>query len=207
MGFWQQVLSIAERYAEITHCVDSPSFLDLANDVLNQCMTNSAYTKDMQEYILPFRRHSKDYLSLGLKLLNEPHLNQEGQFKLVIGTLLAAKYHNDHYYSRDGYYHTHSPHLTADAHENIRLLLKPHKRKTAYPHFWDCKELDAYLGNKISVLADAVFNKTLPLDESILVKSPLISRTAAFNEALKALCGIYDLDLLTTADRTLKVCG
>ncbi|MCE3045858.1 hypothetical protein [Legionella sp. 16cNR16C] len=190
MGFWQKLKSVSDQYAEVTHCTDGLLFIDMAKKILNQCMTNCAYIYQGYVQIKPFKSYSREYLKRGLELLDDANLNQEEQFKVVIGTLLAAKYYNDQCYADDIYYRSNPWHLSSEMKDSIKLLLEPYEGKEIFTAEEQCADCS----NKINVLSDAVFNEELDLDESFFIKSSLIS-AEPFNLKLKELCEVYDIKL------------
>ncbi|KTD50297.1 hypothetical protein Lqui_1622 [Legionella quinlivanii] len=190
MGFWQKLKTVSDQYAEITHCTDGLLFIDMAKNTLHQCMTNCATIHQGYVYIKPFKSYSREYLKKGLELLNDANLNQEEQFKIVIGTLLAAKYYNDQCYPDDMYYRRNPRHLGSEMKDAIQALLEPHEGKSIFT----AEEQSADCSHKINVLSNAVFNDELHLDESLFIKSSLIA-AEPFNLKLKELCEVYDIPL------------
>lgn len=114
-------------------------------------------------------------------------MDEREQFKIVISSLLAAKYYNDHHHAGDKYYQSNPLHLTVEMKYNLGTLLKPHEK----PSF---TEQDADFDNKIDVISSAVLNGEINLDKSLFINSSLIS-AELFNQKLQALCDRYEIGL------------
>lgn len=197
MTFWKKILVATQTYYETIHSFDSFTFLELTTKVFNECITNFSYNHSTNETIKPFRGQSRDYFTIGLRLLSAPDLNLDDQVRIAIGTLLAAKHDNDSFYEDDAYYKTNQRHLTNELKDAIHQLIEPQKLEKPYPCiFRFTAEFDNYFKNRINLIASAVFNKNIMLDDSIYITSSLISSKDAFNNKVSEMLELFDIRLM-----------